>query len=63
LPAFAPDGCGHTPSSRSEDLGMLLGAFLGRMNHDVDTPDAAWAFFEPKRARAAGPAPAPPKNP
>jgi polyhydroxybutyrate depolymerase len=50
------DGGGHISSSRTEDVGLLLGAILGRMNHDVDTPDAAWAFFEPKRAHAASPA-------
>jgi polyhydroxybutyrate depolymerase len=49
------DGGGHTSSSTTEDLGVLLRAFVGRMNHDVDTPEAAWTFFAPKRARGAAP--------
>lgn len=42
------DGGGHTASSRGENLGWLLRKLLGEMNHDVDTPDAAWQFFEAK---------------
>jgi polyhydroxybutyrate depolymerase len=42
------DGGGHTGSSRNESLGWLLSKLLGEMNHDVDTPDAAWQFFESK---------------
>jgi polyhydroxybutyrate depolymerase len=44
------DGGGHTGTSRSENLSLLLRAFLGAMNHDEDTPTAAWRFFEHKRA-------------
>nr|ABK64073.1 conserved hypothetical protein [Janthinobacterium lividum] len=42
------DGGGHTASSRGENLGWLLSKLLGEMNHDVDTPEAAWQFFESK---------------
>lgn len=45
------DGGGHTASSRTENLGWLLRKLVGEMNHDVDTPEAAWRFFEGKRAR------------
>jgi len=47
------DGGGHTGSSRKEDLGWVLRKFVGEMNHDVDTPEAAWEFFESKRAQAS----------
>lgn len=46
------DGGGHTGSSRTENLGWVLRRLLGEMNHDVDTPEAAWRFFEHKRAQA-----------
>jgi polyhydroxybutyrate depolymerase len=45
-------GGGHTGSSRTENLGWLLRKLIGEMNHDVDTPEAAWQFFEYKRAAA-----------
>lgn len=45
------DGGGHTASSRTENLGWLLRKLVGEMNHDVDTPEAAWRFFESKRAQ------------
>lgn len=45
------DGGGHTASSRQENLGWLLRKLLGEMNHDVDTPQAAWQFFAPKLRR------------
>lgn len=45
------DGGGHTASSRTENLGWLLRKLVGEMNHDVDTPEAAWQFFESKRAQ------------
>ncbi len=44
------DGGGHTGSSRTENPGWLLRKLIGDMNHDVDTPEAAWNFFEHKRA-------------
>jgi polyhydroxybutyrate depolymerase len=44
------DGGGHTGSSRTENLNWLLRKLVGEMNHDVDTPEAAWNFFEHKRA-------------
>jgi polyhydroxybutyrate depolymerase len=46
------DGGGHTGSSRTEKLGWLLRKLIGDMNHDVDTPEAAWQFFDDKRAAA-----------
>jgi polyhydroxybutyrate depolymerase len=46
-------GGGHTGSSRTEELGWLLRKLIGDMNHDADTPDAAWGFFEHKRAAPA----------
>ncbi|HEY0065366.1 MAG TPA: PHB depolymerase family esterase [Telluria sp.] len=45
------DGGGHTGSSRTEDLSWVLRKLMGDMNHDEDTPEAAWRFFEHKRAR------------
>ncbi|MEJ7807694.1 MAG: PHB depolymerase family esterase [Telluria sp.] len=47
------DGGGHTGSSRTENLTWLLRKLMGEMNHDEDTPEAAWRFFEPKRAQHA----------
>jgi polyhydroxybutyrate depolymerase len=44
------DGGGHTGSSRTEDLPWMLRKLVGEMNHDEDTPEAAWRFFENKRA-------------
>lgn len=49
------DGGGHTGSSRTENLNWLLRKLLGEMNHDEDTPEAAWRFFDHKRAQAAKP--------
>lgn len=45
------DGGGHTGSSRTENLTWLLRKLLGEMNHDEDTPEAAWRFFDNKRAQ------------
>jgi len=47
------DGGGHINSSRSEDINWLLRKLVGNMNHDEDTPAAAWRFFEHKRAQSA----------
>ncbi|WP_426101364.1 alpha/beta hydrolase family esterase [Massilia sp. TSP1-1-2] len=49
------DGGGHTGSSRTEDLTWLLRKLLGEMNHDGNTPEAAWRFFEHKRVQAVKP--------
>jgi polyhydroxybutyrate depolymerase len=49
------DGGGHTGSSRTENLPWLLGKLVGDMNHDEDTPEAAWRFFDNKRAQAVKP--------
>jgi polyhydroxybutyrate depolymerase len=49
------DGGGHTGSSRTEKLPWLLRKLVGDMNHDEDTPEAAWRFFEHKRAAAGKP--------
>lgn len=40
------DGGGHTGSSRTENLPWPLRKLLGEMNHDEDTAEAAWVFFE-----------------
>jgi len=47
------DGGGHITSSRSEDINWFLRKLVGDMNHDEDTPAAAWRFFEHKRAQSA----------
>ena len=49
------DGGGHTGSSRTENLTWLLRKLVGDMNHDEDTPEAAWRFFDHKRAQAGRP--------
>ena len=49
------DGGGHTGSSRTENLTWLLRKLMGEMNRDEDTPEAAWRFFEHKRAQASTP--------
>jgi polyhydroxybutyrate depolymerase len=49
------DGGGHTGSSRTENLPWLLRKLIGEMNHDEDTPEAAWRFFEHKRRQALQP--------
>ncbi|KQV59792.1 MULTISPECIES: PHB depolymerase family esterase [unclassified Duganella] len=46
------DGGGHTGSSRTENLTWILRKLMGEMNHDEDTPEAVWRFFDQKRARA-----------
>lgn len=46
------DGGGHTGSSRTENLTWFVRKLVGEMNHDVDTPEEVWRFFEQKRAPA-----------
>ena len=49
------DGGGHTGSSRTENLTWILRKLMGEMNHDEDTPEAVWRFFDQKRARPVKP--------
>jgi polyhydroxybutyrate depolymerase len=49
------DGGGHTGSSRTENLTWVLRKLVGEMNHDVDTPEAAWHFFDNKRSQTIKP--------
>lgn len=45
------EGGGHTHSSKTETMPWLLRKMIGQVNHDVDTPEEAWAFFKDKRAK------------
>ncbi len=44
---YAVDGGGHQAPARSKAAGgFVLDMFLGTRSHDIDTAEAAWAFFK-----------------
>jgi polyhydroxybutyrate depolymerase len=44
---YAVDGGGHQAPARSKAAsGFVLDMFLGPRSHDIDTAEAAWAFFK-----------------
>ena len=43
------DGAGHSVPSRVFQLSPVIELFLGRQNHDIEGPEAAWQFFADRR--------------
>ena len=49
------DGGGHAEPSASQRYPRFINALVGAQNGDVETAEAAWAFFEGKRRTPAAP--------